>query len=112
MNDDTNRLAYAYRTLKYVMAPELAEEFGGPCDPTEPLNAKEREHFFNIQNYAQLRVFCDAIKHRRKESYPPDWWDLRVTLHYERLTANRSNKRFADSVDVMMLERLGVISSK
>lgn len=70
----TGQTTQDFRYLKYIGAPELAERLGGKLDPQAGLTDAEIQALAACTNYAQFRMTCDAIKHRRGGCYPSDWW--------------------------------------
>jgi hypothetical protein len=62
-----------FRDLRYIAAPEIAKNLGGPLPRETNMTPEEFQALTACENYAQFRATCDAIKLRRGYDYPPDW---------------------------------------
>lgn len=107
----SNRSAQSYRDLKYIAAPQLAEQLGGPCDPETLITDEEIKAIGGCETYAKLRMTCDALKHRRGGMYPPDWYKRIYTTDLYAVVMDRigkeANGNFNNDVS-KILAKMGV----
>lgn len=47
-----------------------------PIPKDAPLQPEEMAFLTDeVSTYADLRFICDVLKFRRRQAYPPDWWE-------------------------------------
>jgi len=67
-----------FKDLRYIAAPEIAKNLGGPLPREANMTPEEVLALAACENYAQFRATCDALKLRRGYDYPPDWYQKMV----------------------------------